>query len=138
MTAGSTSYEGLAVPLNGESTIQQVTGGTDILTLQRISGGTGNFVNLLDNGGTSLYKVSSAGAVTATGVSSTANITLTTGKHIRFGAVTTAPTTGLLKGEFMVAFASATTARLGVCVSTASQAMQWIRLRSNSLASTTV
>ena len=33
MAAGTSTYDGLAVPLNGESEIEQVTAANDVLTL---------------------------------------------------------------------------------------------------------
>lgn len=121
MAVGTTTYKGLAVPLNGESEIKQVTAATDVLTLTRITAGTGAMLTIRDADGTAKLKLMGNKNV----------------GRIGFNAVTTAPTTGLVKGEFLVAF-NGTVAHLGVCNSTAGQRIQWIRLRSDSLTSATV
>ena len=123
MAAGTSTYDGLAVPLNGESEIEQVTAANDVLTLTRVTAGTGDMIVLQDADGTAKLKLGADGAFGS--------------GRIGFRAVTTAPTTGLTKGEFFVAF-NGTVAHLGVCNSTAGKRIQWIRLRSDSLTSATV
>lgn len=123
MTAGTSTHKGLAVPLNGEAEIKQVTAGTDVLTITRMTAGTGASITLKDADGTEKLKLHSKGAFGS--------------GRIGFRAVTTAPTTGLTKGELFVSF-NGTVAHIGVCNSTAGNRIQWIRLRSDSLTSATV
>ena len=123
MAAGTDTHLGLAVPLNGESEIKQTTAATDVLTITRMTAGTGDLVVLRDADGTAKLKLGADGAFGS--------------GRIGFRAVTTAPTTGLTKGELFVAF-TGTIAHIGVCNSTAGKNIQWIRLRSDSLTSATV
>lgn len=51
MAEGSITYEGLAVPLYGESEIQQQTAATDILTLTGASSITGDYLVMQDSSG---------------------------------------------------------------------------------------
>lgn len=50
MTTGTGTYDGLAVPLSGESEITQVTAATDLLTLTGVSGATGTLLTIQDSG----------------------------------------------------------------------------------------
>jgi hypothetical protein len=63
MTAGTKSYKGLAIPVNGESTIYQITAATDVLTIKGASGMTGDFLNLVNSSGTELFHVNNLGAL---------------------------------------------------------------------------
>jgi hypothetical protein len=115
MATGSSSYKGLAVPLAGESQIKQLTAANDILTLTAITAATGDFLVCETAGGGELIVVDANGYVTA--------------QRLMLGAangVTTAPTTGLTKGQIMVVWKSATHPVLGCCVSAATQLVQYI------------
>ena len=114
MAEGTETYKGLAVPLVGESEIKQVTAATDILTLTAVTGGTGDFLVFQSAGGGELAYVNANGYVTL--------------QRLTLGAangITTAPTTGLTKGELLVVWSSATNPVLGMCVSTATQLVQY-------------
>jgi hypothetical protein len=70
MAEGTQSYEGLAVPLYGESEIQQQTLGTDIITITGATSQTGDFLVCQDVDGTEQFVVSCSGLITsATGLS---------------------------------------------------------------------
>ena len=123
MPEGSDTYKGLAVPLWGESEIVQQVAGNDILTLTAITGGTGDFLVAQTAGGGEVFVLGAAGEATFA-----SSVTLTNNRLI-FGAAgtpTTAPTTGLTKGEMLLVWSSATHPVLGMCVSTATQLVQYI------------
>jgi len=106
MAEGKSSYKGLAVPLAGESEIRQITAATDIITLTAITGATGDFLVCQTAGGGELAVIDANGYVTV--------------KRLVLGAVnspTTAPTTGLTKGQMLLVWKSATHPVLGMCVS---------------------
>ena len=65
MAEGTSTFEGLAVPLFGESEIKQQTVATDILTLTGASGQTGDFLVLQNSTGTENLVISASGAITA-------------------------------------------------------------------------
>lgn len=115
MAEGTKTYKGLAVPLYGESEIKQVTAATDIVTLTAASGATGDFLVAQTVGGGEVFVVDQEGDV-----------------HLRrlilgtAGTPTTAPTTGMTKGEMFVVWATSTKPTLGMCVSTATQLVTYI------------
>ena len=114
MATGNKSWKGLAVPLNGESNINQITAADDVLTITGASGQTGDFLVAENSSGTEKFVVDANGYVTST--------------RIRMGsAITTAPTTGLVKGDLFVAFGGSTSTapNIGVCVSTATQLIKY-------------
>ena len=123
MADGNKGYKGLAVPLWGESEIVQQTAATDILTLTAVTGASGDFLVAQTAGGGEVFVVGAAGEVTAAGKLAVSANRITFGTA---GSVTTAPTTGLSKGEMMVVWSSATHPVLGMCVSTATQLVQYI------------
>jgi hypothetical protein len=115
MPEGTDTYKGLAVPLFGQSEIKQNTAATDILTLTAITGATGDFLVAQTAGGGEVAVIDAAGVLTV--------------QKLVFGvaeAPITAPTTGLTKGEMFVVWSSATHPVLGMCVSTATQLVQYI------------
>ncbi len=115
MAEGTKAYKGLAVPIFGESEIKQTTAATDILTLTAITGASGDFFVAQTAGGGELAVLDSEGVLTV--------------QKLVFGAAEapiTAPTTGLTKGEMFVVWSSATHPVLGMCVSTATQLVQYI------------
>ena len=58
---------------------------------------------------------------------------LRAGRYVNLGnEYTTAPTTGLVKGDLMVLF-NTSNPRIGVCSSTAAQAIKYIRLKTKTL-----
>lgn len=81
MAEGTSTYDGLAVPLSGESEITQTTVGNDILTLTGAGSQTGDFLVCQTNTGTENLVISSSGlitsvvGITATAVNATAEST---------------------------------------------------------------
>ncbi len=65
MAEGTKSYEGLAVPLFGESEITQQTAATDILTITGAASQAGDFLVLQNSTGGENLVVSSSGLVTS-------------------------------------------------------------------------
>jgi len=115
MATGNSTYKGLAVPLWGESQIHQVTAANDMITLTAVTAATGDFLVCETAGGGELVVVDASGYITA--------------QRLMLGAangVTTAPTTGLTKGQIMVVWKSSTHPVLGCCVSAATQLVQYI------------
>lgn len=73
MAEGNETYEGLAVPLFGESEIEQQTAATDILTITGAGSQSGDFLVCQTNTGTENLVISSSGLVTsAVGMTMTA------------------------------------------------------------------
>jgi hypothetical protein len=115
MAEGNSSYRGLAVPLAGESEIKQLTAATDIITLTAITAATGDFLVCQTAGGGELAVIDANGYLTV--------------QRLVIGSVNspiTAPTTGLTKGEMFLVWSSTTHPVLGMCVSTATQLVQYI------------
>ena len=114
MAEGKSSYKGLAVPLSGESEIKQVTAATDIITLTAITGATGDFLVTQTAGGGEVAFIDANGYLTA--------------QRLVWDATTptTGVTTGMTKGEIFVTWQSSTGPSLGMCVSTATQLVQYI------------
>lgn len=67
MAAGTGTYEGLAVPLFGESTIEQQTLATDILTVKGASGQTGDFLVCQTSAGVEKFVADKDGNVSLAG-----------------------------------------------------------------------
>lgn len=63
MAEGTKTYEGLAVPLFGESEIQQQTAATDLLTLTGASSMSGDFVVMQNSTGAELLVIGYKGTV---------------------------------------------------------------------------
>ncbi len=123
MPEGSENYKGLAVPLWGESEIVQQTAATDILTLTAVTGATGDFLVAQTAGGGEVFVLGAAGEATFA-----STVTLTNNRLFMGDGTnpTTSPTTGLTKGEMFVVWSSATHPVLGMCVSTATNLVQYI------------
>ncbi len=64
MAVGDNSYDGLAVPLFGESEIIQQTAATDILTITGASSQTGDFIACRNSTGGEVFSVSASGLST--------------------------------------------------------------------------
>lgn len=109
------TWMGRAVPLNGESQIYQLTAANDILTLTKVTSGTGDFLVLENNSGTELVVIESDG-----------DVNIAAGAYLNLGStVTTAPTTGLTKGDLFVAFSTSSPV-LGICTSTAANTVKYL------------
>lgn len=61
MPEGTSTFKGLAVPLQGESEISQLTAATDILTLTGASGMSGDYLICQDSSGTEVVQIRSTG-----------------------------------------------------------------------------
>jgi hypothetical protein len=109
MATGTQTWEGGAVPLYGESTITGNVVGTTILTLKEPASATAAPFEILNSADTRMFAIAPSG-------------------RVLMRVFTTRPTTGLTKGELMVLF-HVSTPKLGVCISTAGQAIKLIRLR---------
>ncbi len=66
MAEGTTTYDGLAVPLYGEAEIQAQSTTLDVLTLTGASGSTGDFLICQDSSGTELVQIQDDGRVRIT------------------------------------------------------------------------
>ncbi len=132
MPPGNSTWKGLAVPLYGESQIHQVTAANDILTFTAITGATGDFLAFETAGGGEVFVVGAAGALTVNGTITFGNSSdiMLRDRYINFGsgAVSTAPLTGMVKGDMFVQWTTDNTAGLGLCTSTATQAVKWCRI----------
>jgi len=146
MAEGSSTYKGLAVPLNGNFEIKGESTSLDIMTLTQVASGTGDFIVCQSQNGTEVFVVEDGGKVTVGGegvtitsggltvtagnatitagdVSATAgDIIVGDGYYLRFSsnALTTAPTTGLTLGDLFM-YQAANTWSLGFCRHTGNQ-----------------
>lgn len=110
------TWMGLAVPLNGEHVVRQLTAANAISVLQKVTGGTGDFVSYRDNSETVLFNIEADG-----------DVNIAAGAYLNLSsAVTTAPSTGLTKGDIFLHFTQASTPQLGCCVSTAGQTIKYM------------
>lgn len=108
MTVGDKAYKGMGVPIHGESEIRQITAATDILTITRITAGTGDFLVLRDDGGSEVLSINKSG-------------------YINMGAsLTTAPTTGLTKGELFLIWSANSVPTLACVTSSAANTIKYI------------
>ena len=114
MAEGNSTYKGLAVPLNGESEIVQQTAANDIITLTGATSQSGDFLVCQNSSGTELFVIDSNGYPTIPG------------RMALGSAITTAPTTGLTKGDLILFWEANTAPVLGVCVSTATNDIKYI------------
>jgi hypothetical protein len=67
MTVGTRTYEGLAVPLKGESKIKQAQSANDVLTIEGAASQTGDFIVLRTSAGTEKFSVEVDGDVVVAG-----------------------------------------------------------------------
>ena len=159
MATGTDAYKGLAVPLFGDFNIKQRTAGTDMMTLTGITAQTGDFIVCEDSAGNENFVVEEEGQVTigsacsigaaltvvAGGVGVTAgdihatagDVIVADGYYFRYSSpVTTAPTTGLTKGDFFIAM-STSTPQIGICYSTAGKSLRYITADTKTIGRTT-
>jgi hypothetical protein len=121
MAEGTNSWNALALPLNGNYEQKGISSTLDMATLTQVSGGTGDFIVCQSAGGGELFVVARSGEVTLGG-----GVTVPAAQYINWAAtVTTAPTTGLTKGDMFVAFATSSPV-LGICTSTAGKTLKYI------------
>jgi hypothetical protein len=158
MTAGTSTYMGLAVPLYGECDIKAQSTTLDVLSISGASSGTGDYIVAKSYAGTEAFVVQDGGNIvmtqtaaadiglkmvqystpTADAITVYANdaatirwaITKNHGMLLRYR--TTKPSTGLTKGEMLLMFHNSTP-RLAVCTSTAGDTLKMIRLRTKTL-----
>lgn len=112
MTVGNNTTREDGVPLNGQSEIKQITAATDLLTLTGAASQSGDFLVCRNSSGTEKAYIDKNGYITA------ARLNLGSG-------VTTAPTTGLTKGELIVIFSTSSPV-LGICTSTAGKTIKYM------------
>lgn len=151
MATGTNTYEGLAVPLFGESQITQQTAANDILTLTGADTMTGDFLVCENSAGTELFVINSDGDI-ATITNFADDVTVEAGKHVilnktdqstfsrvRLAILNSAPSSaGLTKGEIWLAKSTDAAYRLAVCISTAAGTVRYgKRIVQSTLASTT-
>jgi hypothetical protein len=91
MAEGTKTYMGLAVPLYGESEIQQQALATDILTLTGATSQSGDFLVCQGATGTEYFVVASSGSITARGAAFTGAVTVT-GAAVDFAISSTTST----------------------------------------------
>lgn len=157
MTAGSSTYMGLAVPLFGEFVIAQTTGASDIMTIEGGDTQTGDFIVLRDSTATERFVVEDGGNVVITqkaaadvGLkivrytaasadalkiasnddSATKRFAITKNYNPVLRVFTTKPTTGLTQGELMLIF-HGSMPKLGIC--NTGQEVRLIRLKTKTL-----
>ncbi len=114
MAEGTSTYDGLAVPLSGESEIVATTVGKDIITLTGASGHTGDFIVCQTSAGVENFVVTVDGVVTSQ-AQQQLNLTATTQSY---GMDVVVSSTGAL-----AALGTAETAVNGVRVSPSSKAI---------------
>ena len=108
MTTGTQTYDGMAVPLYGESTITQQTAATDLLTLTGAASMSGDFLVMTNSTGAEMLSISSSGYITTLrGVNVGTTLAVA-------GAVTLSSS---ITGTQMTLVVSATTTTAGLTVS---------------------
>lgn len=154
MATGALTYEGLAVPLLGESEIIQQTAADDILTITGKDTQTGDFIVCRDSSKTEHLVVQSDGNIVVTqeaagtvglkilrasgptshaikvadnGDGTTKQWAITKNYGMLMRIFTTKPTTGLTKGE-VILLMHTSTPKLGVVFNT-SNGIKFIRLK---------
>ena len=80
MPEGTSTFKGLAVPLQGEHEIEQLTAATDIQTLTGAGSMTGDFLVLQNSSGTELLYIDCNGKITTT-----CDIDMADGDNLIFG-----------------------------------------------------
>ena len=121
MATGSDTFEGLAVPLHGDSQITQRTAATDILTIQGAASQTGDFLVGRNSSETEKFSITSDGEGKFEG-----GLAIISSKYLRFSTpVTTPPVTGLTEGDLFVGMGSSTP-QIGICYSTAANSLRYI------------
>ena len=120
MAEGSETYNGLGVPLFGESEIQQQTVGNDILTLTGAASMTGDFLVLQTSAGVEKVVIESTGDVNL------GKTDQTTFVKLNLPILDTAPSSaGLTKGDVFLAKATTDVYRMVLCISTATGAVRY-------------
>jgi hypothetical protein len=116
MAPGNKTYKGLAVPLNGESEIFQITAATDILTITGATSQAGDYLNLRQVGGTEDFSFTKDGTLVLKAKGATAGAAF--GK-IRFPLLASAPTSaaGIKQGDVWMAKATTDVYRFALAIS---------------------
>lgn len=151
MATGTSTYMGLGVPLFGEFVITQTTGATDIMTIEGGDTQTGDFIVARTSTGTERFVVEDGGNVAITQASAadigiklvqastptthpvavyandaaTVRFALTKNHGLLLRTRTTAPTTGLTKGEVFLLF-HGSAPKLAICTSTAGKTLKMV------------
>jgi hypothetical protein len=138
MATGTSTYMGLAMPLNGESQITGQTAATDILTITGASSQSGDYLVIENSAGTELFVINSDGDI-AIITNFDDDVNMTSGEHVvlnktdqttfsrlRLPILNTAPSSaGLAKGDIWLAKATTDVYRLALCISTATGAPRY-------------
>jgi len=133
MATGTDAYKGLAVPLFGDFNIKQRTAATDMMTLTGITAQSGDFMVCEDSAGNELVVVKETGDVQLRA----GDVIVADGYYFRYSSpVTTAPVTGLTKGDFFIAMSSSTP-QIGICYSTAGKSLRYITADTKTIGRTT-
>jgi hypothetical protein len=127
MAEGNDTYKGLAQPLTGNFEQYGISTTEDMMTLTQVSGASGDFIVCQTSAGTEVFVVTVAGAMTVAGeLTLSAGATIPAAQYLNWAAtVSTAPTTGLEKGDMMLIFSTSSPV-LAVCTSTAGKTIKYI------------
>lgn len=106
MAVGKDTYASLAVPLNGDFEMKQRTAATDVMTMTGASGQTGDFIVARNSSNVEQFYVKPDGKIYSK-------------------PATTAPTTGLVRGEMFVCL-DGDVPSIGICYSTGAQLCRYI------------
>jgi len=99
MAEGTKTYMGLAVPIYGESEIQQQVAATDILSITGATSQSGDFIVCQDGSGNEKFVVSSSGLITsAVGITASGIITASalSSTTVSAGVVVSVTSTGAI------------------------------------------
>ncbi len=132
MTAGTSSYNGLGVPLYGEAQITGQTAATDILTITGAGSQSGDYLVIRNSSNTELFVINSDGDIAAV-TNFDDDINMTSGEHVvlnktdqttysrlRLPILDSAPASaGLAKGDIWLGKATTDVYRFAMCISTA-------------------
>lgn len=119
MAEGTKTYKGLAVPLYGESEIQQQDSATDILTITGASAQLGDFLVCQNSSGTEQFVVDKDGNTSLAGKIEKMVITTVALASLASNASATVALTGLATNNVVMIFPTAAT-------TTAGQPMVWV------------
>lgn len=143
MAEGTRTWDGMAVPLLGESEIKQQDVTADVLTITLGTAATGDAFVVQNVSGTELFVIGPAGELTTTGTvtgsltfagaTGAAGVILaktgtgqTTFSRLRLPILETAPASaGLTKGDIWLAKATTDVYRFAMCISTATGAARY-------------
>lgn len=128
MSEGDKVYKGLAIPIAGPFEAKNTSTTLDHATLTAVSGASGDFIVCQTAGGGEVFVITDAGNVEVAGqldVRAAAILSGSAGEYLRFSSMpTTAPTTGLTKGDFFIC-AGNTNMQLALCIDTTQNTLRY-------------